>query len=163
VIDAQPQSSVYACDLRGSGESIPNTAGEDRFDLSYGSEYLYAGFSLMLDEPLLGRRTYDLLRVINWLEDYGHRQIHLIARGRGTLPATFAAVLSGSVIKVTLKEPLTSFTDIATTEDYNCPLSCIIPGILTRFDLPDCYRALENKGLRMIDPRPSVGQLLQRS
>lgn len=162
-IDAQPQSSVYACDLRGSGESIPNTAGEDRFDLSYGSEYLYAGFSLMLDEPLLGRRTYDLLRVINWLEDYGHRQIHLIARGRGTLPATFAAVLSGSVIKVTLKEPLTSFTDIATTEDYNCPLSCIIPGILTRFDLPDCYRALENKGLRMIDPRPSVGQLLQRS
>ncbi|MFN9740913.1 MAG: alpha/beta hydrolase family protein [Acidobacteriota bacterium] len=157
-----PEAAVYACDVRGIGESIPNTAGEDRFDLPYGSEYLYAGFSLMLDEPLIGRRTYDLLRVISWLEGYGQRPIHLVARGRGTLPATFAAVLSESVTQVTLKHPLTSYTDVATTEEYQCPLSCIIPGILKSFDLPDCYQALEKKGLRMIEPLRSVGEL-QRS
>jgi cephalosporin-C deacetylase-like acetyl esterase len=161
-ITARPEAAVYACDVRGSGESIPNTAGEERFDVPYGSEYLYAGFSLMLDQPLLGGRTHDLLRVITWLEEYGHHQIHLIARGRGTIPATFAAVLSESVTQVTLKEPLTSFTDIATIEDYHCPLSFIVPGVLKRFDLPDCYRTLEKKGLRMIDPLQSVGQL-QRS
>jgi hypothetical protein len=63
---------------------------------------------------------------------------------------------------VTLKHPLTSYTDVATTEEYQCPLSCIIPGILKSFDLPDCYQALEKKGLRMIEPLRSVGEL-QRS
>ena len=155
-ITAAPATAVYTCDLRGSGESMPNTAGEDRFDLPYGSEYLYAGFSLMLDEPLLGRRTHDLLRVIDWLAAHGHTSIHLLAKGRGALPATFAAILSPEIHQVTLKDPLHSFAKIAETEDYQCPLSCIVPGMLARYDLPDCYRALEKKGLRLIDPRPGI-------
>ncbi|NBO63293.1 MAG: hypothetical protein EBU88_00310 [Acidobacteria bacterium] len=155
-IAGDPDANTYACDLRGIGESIPNTAGEDRFDAPYGSEYLYAGFSLMLDEPLVGRRTHDLLSVIDWLVSSGHGEIHLIAKGRGTLPATFAAVISRHVARVTLKEPLTSYADIAATEEYRCPLSCIVPGILARFDLPDCYRVLKARGLRMIDPRRSI-------
>lgn len=154
-IAAAPEAAVFACDLRGSGESTPNTAGEGRFDLPYGSEYLYAGFSLMLGEPLAGRRTHDLLRVIDWLVGHGHGDIHLLAKGRGSLPATFAAVLCPRVAQVTLLEPLTSFADIAETEDYYCPLSCIVPDILAHFDLPDCYRYLARRRLRMIEPRRS--------
>jgi dienelactone hydrolase len=155
-IEDRPAATLFTCDLRGSGESIPNTAGEDRFDSAYGSEYLYSGFSLMLDEPLIGRKTHDLLAVIDWLRSYGYRRIELIAKGRGTIPATFAAVISEVVTRVTLKEPLTSYSDVAETEYYQCPLSSIVPGILARFDLPDCYRALGKKGLRMIDPRKTV-------
>lgn len=155
-IKARPEAAIYTCDLRGSGESIPNTAGEDRFDIPYGSDYLYSGFSLMLDEPLVGRKTHDLLRVIDWLRSYGHTRIELIAKGRGTIPATFAAVISEDISQVILKEPLTSYSDVAETEYYQCPLSSIVPGILARFDLPDCYRALDKKGLRMIDPRKTV-------
>jgi dienelactone hydrolase len=156
-IAAAPEAAVYTCDLRGIGESLPNTAGDERFDLPYGSEYLYAGYSLMLDEPLLGRRTHDLLRVIDWLASYGHTSIHLLAKGRGTVPATLAALLSREVDRVTLKEPVQSFAGIAETADYRCPLSYMVPGLLSRFDLPDCYRALESKQLRQINPQPGIG------
>jgi hypothetical protein len=32
------------------------------------------------------------------------------------------------------------------------PLSAFVPGVLEKFDLPDCYRALEAKKLRLIAP-----------
>lgn len=32
------------------------------------------------------------------------------------------------------------------------PLGASVPNVLESFDLPDCYGALEKKGLRQIDP-----------
>jgi hypothetical protein len=53
---------------------------------------------------------------------------------------------------VTLKNALTSYADIAESETYNWPLSSFLPNVLASFDLPDCYRELEWKQLRQIDP-----------
>ena len=106
----------------------------------------------MLDYPYIGQKTYDLLRVIDWLGSFGHTEIHLAAKGWGTIPGTFAALLSDAVVQVTLKNALTSYTDVAESEDYSWPLSALLPGVLTSFDLPDCYGELERKGLRQIDP-----------
>jgi hypothetical protein len=52
-----------------------------------------------------------------------------------------------------LKNALTSYADIAEAEQYNWPLSCLLPNILTKFDLPDCYHELEKKTLRQIEPQ----------
>ena len=68
------------------------------------------------------------------------------------MPATFAGLLSESVKQITLKNALTSYTDIAENEEYNWPLSTLLPGVLKEFDLPDCYNALVSKNLRQIDP-----------
>jgi len=46
---------------------------------------------------------------------------------------------------------LTSYAEVAETEDYNWPLSAFLPGVLRAFDLPDCYRALAAKQLRQIE------------
>ena len=54
---------------------------------------------------------------------------------------------------MTLKNALTSYADVATSEHYDWPLSAFVPGVLATFDLPDCYRALEAKKLRQIEPR----------
>ena len=35
---------------------------------------------------------------------------------------------------------------------YSWPLSAFLPGVLEHFDLPDCYRALQAKKLRQIEP-----------
>ena len=75
-----------------------------------------------------------------------------MARGRGAIPGAFAAVLADAVTQVTLKGALPSYGELATTEDYKWPLSAMVPDVLKRFDLPDVYRALEKKGLRMIEP-----------
>jgi hypothetical protein len=64
----------------------------------------------------------------------------------------FAATLSDLVRQVTLKNALTSYSDLAQSQDYAWPLSTFVPNVLTAFDLPDCYKALQGKRLRQVEP-----------
>ena len=107
LIKADPEAAVFACDVRGIGESRPNTCGSsDTFLAHYGSDYFYAAHGVMLDRPVLGQRTLDVLSVIALLAATGHEHIHLAGRGWGALPAAFAAALSPEVRQVTLKNHL---------------------------------------------------------
>ncbi len=152
LVAGAPGVPFYACDVRGIGESRPDTGNLGSFLDPYGSDYFYAIHALMLDRPYVGQRTHDLLAVLDLMGSFGHEQVHLVGRGWGALPATFAALFSERVTRVTLKNALTSYRDVATTERYTWPLSSFIPDVLGRFDLPDCYRALASKKLRQIDP-----------
>jgi len=147
----QPDLTVFACDVRGVGESQPNTCGNN-FLAPYGSDYFYAIHSIMLDYPYIGQKTYDVICVINWLKSFGYDKIHLVAKGWGAIPATFAALISDTITKVTLKNALTSYSDIAEHEDYNWPLATLLPDVLKTFDLPDCYQALKAKDLIQVEP-----------
>jgi dienelactone hydrolase/pimeloyl-ACP methyl ester carboxylesterase len=149
ILAAERETAFFTCDVRGIGESQPNLNGENNPPRN---DYFYAAHSIMLDRPYIGRRTYDLLRVLDWLAACGHTNVHLVGKGWGALPATFAAVLSNQVKQVTLKNALTSYSEIAESEQYAWPLSTLLPGVLESFDLPDCYRTLQRKGLRMIEP-----------
>ncbi len=152
VMQAEPESPLFACDVRGIGESLPETCNPQSFHSPYGSDYFYAIHSLMLDRPYLGQKTFDVLRVLDWLASVGHTDIHITGRGWGALPATFAAVISDQIKQVTLKNALTSYTEIAESEQYNWPLSTLLPNVLEQFDLPDCYAELKSKSLRQIEP-----------
>lgn len=152
LIAAAPDAAFFACDVRGIGESQPDTCGVNQFLRPYGSHYFYAAYGLMLDQPLLGQRTHDVLRVIQLLTATGHSEIHLAGKGWGALPATLAAALSPEVGQVTLKNALTSFHEIAVHEDYKWPYAVMPFGVLEHWDLPDCYHALGTKGLRQIEP-----------
>lgn len=156
LIAAEPRAAVFACDVRGVGESKPvlTTPGNPA---KGGVDYFHAGFGLMLSQPMPGQRTHDLLRVIDWLRDSGHEEIHLAARGWGAIPSTFASVLHEGVVQVTLKQALGSYAEVAETERYQWPLSALMPGVLRVFDLPDCYRELERKSLRQISPVSAAG------
>jgi dienelactone hydrolase len=151
LIAAEPDAAFYTCDVRGIGESQPDTCDENSYLDAYGSDYFYAIHSIMLGKPYPGQRTRDILRVIDWLKSSGHEEVHLVAKGWGAIPATFAAVLSDQVKQVTLKNALTSYSDIAESETYSWPLSSLVPDILKSFDLPDCYKALAAKQLKQID------------
>lgn len=151
LIAAHPDAAFFACDVRGIGESQPDTCGVNQFLRPYGSHYFYAAYSLMLDRPLLGQRTFDVLRVLQVLTAAGHKEIHLVGSGWGALPATLAAVLS-DVRQVTLKNALTSFHDIATHDDYQWPYAVMLPAVLAHFDLPDCYAELKSRNLRSLEP-----------
>src|SRR5213079_3326515 len=86
-IDANPDLALYACDVRGIGESRPDTCGSDQFLTPYGSDYFYAIHSLMLDRPYVGQKTEDVLRVLDWLRAAGHRETRILAKGWGASPA----------------------------------------------------------------------------
>jgi dienelactone hydrolase len=151
LIKAEPGAAFYACDVRGVGDSEPQTTSlSDRGE--YSTDYFYSSHAIMLDYPYIGQRTFDVLRVLDWLNEWGYGQIHLAARGCGTLPSAFAALLSAHVNQVTLKNALSSYTEVAESRDYSWPLSALLAGVLTIFDLPDCYRELRKKNLRLLDP-----------
>ena len=152
LVKAEPDAAFFACDVRGIGDSQPDICGHDQFLRPYGSDYFLAAHGLMLDRPYLGQRTFDVLRVIAWLADQGHDQIHLAGKGWGALSAAFAALLDDRVAQVTLKNALRSFAEVAETEDYKWPYAAMLPGVLTRFDLPDVYRVLDRKKLANLDP-----------
>ncbi|MDY3560178.1 prolyl oligopeptidase family serine peptidase [Gemmata sp. JC673] len=159
LVNAEPKTAFYACDVRGVGESRPDTCGgTNQFLAAYGSDYFYAAHGVMLDRPYVGQKTFDVLCVLEWLKDVGHKEVHLVAKGWGAVPATFAALLSERVTRVTLKNALTSYADVARAEQYVWPLSCFVPGVLRSFDLPDCYAALAAKKLRLIDPWGANGK-----
>jgi pimeloyl-ACP methyl ester carboxylesterase len=145
LVAAEPETPFYACDLRGIGESRPDTCGADNFSKPYGADYFYAIHSLMLDQPYLGRKTFDVLRVIDWLAANGHRDIHLAGQGWGALPAVFAAVLSDRVSRLSLRDRLDSYASLAENEEYTWPLSALLPNVLARFDLPDCHEYLASR------------------
>jgi hypothetical protein len=150
LIEDEPQSEFFAVDVRGIGDSQPNTCGENQFLVPYGNDYFYAAHSIMLGIPYPIQRAFDVLRVIDWIKDLGRTEIHLVALGWGTIPATLAAVLSDDVQQVTLKDALTSYSDIAEADHYDWPLSSFIPDVLKSFDLPDCYAELATKQLKHI-------------
>jgi dienelactone hydrolase len=152
LIASAPDAAFFACDVRGIGDSQPDTCGANQFLGRYGSHYFYSAYSLMLDRPLLGQRTFDVLRVIQLLAAAGHTEIHLAGHGWGALPAAFAALLSEDVKQVTLKHALTSFHDLAIHDDQQWPNAFMLPYVLEHFDLPDCYTALKSRDLRLIEP-----------
>jgi dienelactone hydrolase len=160
LVKSEPESSFYTLDVRGVGETRPNTCGgTNAFLTPYGHDYFYAIHGLMLDRPYVGQKTFDVLRVLDWLASLGHQEVHLVAKGWGAIPATFAAVLSDKVAQVTLKNALTSYSDVAESELYSWPLSSFAPDVLEKLDLPDCYRALEAKKLKQIDPLGAAGKV----
>jgi hypothetical protein len=152
IMKAEPGIPVFACDVRGVGETKPNTCGNNTFDSSYGCDYFYAIHGLMLDRPYLGQKTFDVIRVVHWLASNGYEDVHVAGKGWGALAVTFAGLLSESITQVTLKNNLVSYSDIAESEDYDWPLATLLPDVLSKFDLPDCYRALASKRFRQIDP-----------
>lgn len=152
VLQAEPESAFYACDVRGIGDSQPDTCGADQFLKPYGSHYFYAAHGLMLNRPLLGQRVFDVLRVIQALRAAGHQEVHLVGRGWGALVAAFAALLSDEVKQVSLKNALTSFAQIAEDPAYQWPYAIMLPDVLAHFDLPECYAALANKKLQNLEP-----------
>ncbi|HEY1173975.1 MAG TPA: acetylxylan esterase [Verrucomicrobiae bacterium] len=161
IMDAEKDAAFYACDVRGIGESKPDTCGANSFLNPYGSDYFYAIHAIMLDDSYVAQKTWDILRVIDWLRGTGHEGVHLVAKGWGTIPATFAAIFADEVNQVTFKNALTSYADLAETEIYKWPLSSMVPGVLKTFDLPDCYRMLSGKKLKMIETMDGKGEVVK--
>jgi dienelactone hydrolase len=157
LLAAEPESTLYAVDVRGLGESRPNTCGDANYDSHYGCDYFYSSHAIMLDRPYVGGRTYDLLCTLDFLIDVGHKEVHLVARGYGTIPAAYAAILDDRVKQVTFKNALESYESIAKTDEYAWPLSSFTPGALKTFDLPDIYAQLaaakQLKQIELLGPR----------
>lgn len=133
---------VFSCDVRGIGESLPNTCGINTFDNPYGCDYFYSVHGLMLDRPYLGQKVYDVLRTVQWIQSFGYQEIDLIGNGWGAIIGTLAACVTPSIVAIHSHNRIESFASIAQSEDYDLPLAYLPLNLLAEFDLGDCDRIL---------------------
>jgi dienelactone hydrolase/pimeloyl-ACP methyl ester carboxylesterase len=153
LLESNAGCTLYACDVRGLGESKPNTAGErNSYSSAYGNDYFYSSHAIMLNEPYVGRRTHDVLSVLDWIAGIGHAEVHLAGLGYGAIPAAYAALLHDRVKQITIKHGPTSYQDIVTADLYKWPLSSFTPNVIRYFDLPDVYTALATKKFNHREP-----------
>ncbi len=144
---------LFAVDVRGIGAMAALTCSLGEFFAPYDSDYMYATYGQMLNEPYSGRRVHDVLCALDLVADKGYRDVHLVGRGMGAIWATFAACLYPVVKRVTLHNMLLSYHELAQTPVYKWPLSSLVFGVLEAFDLPDCLRELaRRKKLTLVAP-----------
>ena len=101
----------------------------------------------------LRKRFGDLGVVIRTIRGFGYVMEAVDGpASAATQPAAFAALLHDSVKAVTLKNALTSYLELAQTEDYQWPFAIMLPNVLAHFDLPEVHAALQSKNLQTSAP-----------
>jgi len=148
-IELQEEHELYALDVRGLGESLPDEEGS--FWQSYGIDYMCHGHGILFGESYLGRRVLDALSTIDLLVGEGAERVHLYGRGQGALIALFAALLHQRVVAVTLKNAPRSYQEWAHAPLVDWPAANFLRGCLQFFDLDDCIQALGDK-VTVIEP-----------
>ena len=146
-ISLKNSHQLYALDVRGLGESMP----EGQFFQPYGMDYMFHGFGILLGESYLGRRVHDVLSTMDLLVHEGAKEIHLYGRGQGALLALFAGLLHDNTASVTLKNAPPSYSSWAHAPLVDWPSADFLRGALKVLDLPDCMEALGNK-LTLVEP-----------
>jgi len=150
------RTGFVAVDVRGLGLTMAQTCASREFFEPYGSDYLYASTGELLGESYLGRRVFDLLRVMDWLQAHGATRLALVGRGMGSILAAFAALLHPSRPRCRLLHYLPSYELLCRTPLASWPLSALPRGVLCHFDLPDVYQAL---GKRLSREEPWDGRM----
>jgi len=144
-LGAEPmQEGSYGLDVRGLGESMPE-AEDAGFLQPYGMDYMFHAYCGMLGKSYLGRRVYDVLRVLDLLAEEGATSVDLHGRGQGAILAAFAGLLHPVVASVTLQNGPGSFLEWTQTPYVAWPAANMVYGLLGECDLPDVLHVLGDR------------------
>jgi hypothetical protein len=143
--------SLFALDPRGMGESEP--AVVDRFRrlyTDYGADYHFASLGLMLNQPYMGRRIFDILCAIDLLLANGAEKVTLRAYGNSRYLAIFAALLTDKKVDVELAGGMPPTYEQAISDPAApIPQSMVPYGILKFTDIDEICSALKGR-IRLI-------------
>lgn len=132
----------FGLDYRGIGETEPNGCDQwnREFAAEYNYDYHYASLGVLLGEPLIGRRVYDVLCAMKLLRENGVRELTLRASGYGMIPAVFAAVLSPEPVKLVLGGKIITYEEAGHCLRSPIPQSFVPEGILKLADLDELIK-----------------------
>ena len=130
-------------DLRGWGETTPNTPGKNaRFNW----EEFFAWRAIEMGRPLLAMRVSDLLAAVHAQKAY--KKIYVIGLEGAALVALHAAALSDSIAGVAAIQTIPSYQEIMEHPVSQEPVSSFVSGALLNYDLPQLAEKIR--------PRPSL-------
>lgn len=146
-------SQLWGLDVRGTGECRPAQCepfSVKRYFSYYGYDYHYASLALMNGQPYMAGKVRDILGAVDLLAAQVP-EITLEARGQACIPVLIAAILSDRITRVRLIDCPESWESIAVTPwpaEEKYPLSIVIPGVLSFFDIPDLKKVIADKILQ---------------
>ena len=99
----------------------------------------------MLGEPYLAGRVRDIISAVKLMKQHNYGKIDLVAKGQGTIPAAFAALLCDDIENVTFYQAPESFDSLLRTRITYVPQSVMPWGILKFTDMPELVEAVGAK------------------
>ncbi|HEY3319129.1 MAG TPA: hypothetical protein VGP72_01475 [Planctomycetota bacterium] len=157
--------AVLAIDLRGCGQTLqhpqkyftPALHGPD------GQDFYIA---YLLGRSYVGMRTEDILWTARWLNEQTNWDkacgLELIAYGHSCIPALHAAALEPQIFQSTkLVRGLTSWSNVVDLGYQSTPLTSLVHGALTTYDLPELRTVLGGK-LTIEEPLDALGHAAEK-
>ena len=154
---------VLAADLLGFGEMHQRRFTWPRFGKKYGSiDYSNFFASVQLNRSIVGIQAGDIERLVMFMKQDARLKangIYAVASGRLLSTSLLhAAVFERQFSKIALIDPLISYRSIVMNKYYfSNALSCIVPGALTAYDIPDLAAAVAPNNLMLVNVRDHVG------
>ena len=162
---------VFGLDVRGIGETMPLSCNfqsghaqpysltpfrksdlysyydnaQRQFFSSYCYDYDYSAIGLMLGEPYLAGRVRDIISAVKLMKQHNYGKIDLVAKGQGTIPAVFAALLCDDIDEVTFYHAPESFDSMLRTRITYIPQAVMPWGVLKFTDMPELVKAVGAK------------------
>ncbi len=150
---------AVAIDLQGFGETAVGVAAPEKVP-PFGVEFKESMLAFHLNQPLLGRRTADLLAVVD--EARTERDVELVGYGTACPTVLHAAALVPEVKAVTIDGGLVSWDNVLRTPISNNQLVNVVPGVLRVYDLPDLAATLAPRPLTIRNPVNAAGRPLSK-
>jgi hypothetical protein len=150
--------TVLLADLPGIGELGPGYLQGDAYISNISYNQWFAG--ILTGRSIAGLRAEDITRLIHFVKTNftGIRSVSAISTGVLGSELLHAAVFDGSIEKVCLLEPFTSFAEIALSCEYSPGfIPSTVAGALEAYDLADLMAALYPRKLLIINPLDANG------
>lgn len=150
---------VLAVDLRGFGETTDHSrrnAGK-----YFNNEHRNAVIALQIGRPLIAQRVVDTLAALDVLlarPDVDPKTVHLVAVGRAGPVGLHAAALDTRFAGVTIERSITNWLDVLAAPLGHNHLTHVVPGALTRYDLPDLVGAAAPRAVTIVNPIDGLGK-----
>jgi cephalosporin-C deacetylase-like acetyl esterase len=139
--------SVLGVDLRGWGETTCTKAKQENFSW----DEFVAWRAIEMGRPLLGMRVRDLLAAARPMAPR-YRKIYVVGIRAAGLVALHAAALDHSIAGVATYQTLDSYQDVIDHLRHAEPVSSLVFGALTRYDLPELAQRIGPRPAIAVDP-----------
>jgi cephalosporin-C deacetylase-like acetyl esterase len=175
--------AVFAPDLRGRGETMGQVGTKQT------NNFRLIGNEILFGEPLAGRRAFDLVRGVDYLQlrkDTPTNNLAMIGIGEEGLPALLAAVADSRIQRLGIAGYVHSYVSLMQTMSiqnkndlvarwnsaerrglinaagYDVDLGSVIPGMAAITDVPDLISLIAPRRVLFCQARDNESQMTKR-
>ncbi len=139
---------IVSADIRGFGELRPEPSDYDMYWWCSVDRPL-SDLIILCGGTALGEQVTDVLRVMDACSD---GPIAVYGRAEAALPALFGGILHPRVERIILDSFPCSFESIATAATPAWSRYAYLPGVLSKFDIPELIRHRTDRRFLLLDP-----------